>query len=32
VEIEKLLLARTKYFGAKTASAMPLPRSPQKVS
>jgi len=32
VEIEKLLLARTKYFGAKMASAMPLPRAPQKVS
>ena len=32
VEIEKLLLARTKYFGAKIAAAMPFPRSPQKVS
>ena len=32
VEIEKLLLARTKYFGAKMASAMPMPRMPQKVS
>jgi L-fuculose-phosphate aldolase len=32
VEIEKLLLARTKYFGAKMASAMPMPRIPQKVS
>jgi L-fuculose-phosphate aldolase len=32
VEIEKLMLARTKYFGAKVASAMPLPRFPQKVS
>ena len=32
VEIEKLLLARTKYFGAKTAAAMPLPNSPEKVS
>src|ERR1700734_1819887 len=32
VDIEKLLLARTKYFGAKIASAMPLPRAPQKVS
>src|SRR5579864_8419548 len=32
VEIEKLLLARTKYFGSKMASTMPLPRSPQKVS
>jgi L-fuculose-phosphate aldolase len=32
VEIEKLLLARTKYFGAKMAASMPLPRIPQKVS
>lgn len=31
VEIEKLLLARTKYFG-KNAASMPLPRAPQKVS
>jgi L-fuculose-phosphate aldolase len=31
VEIEKLLLARIKYFGAKAAT-MPLPRGPQKVS
>jgi L-fuculose-phosphate aldolase len=31
VEIEKLLNARTKYFGAKIAAAMPLPRAPQKV-
>ncbi|HEY3975606.1 MAG TPA: class II aldolase/adducin family protein [Candidatus Sulfotelmatobacter sp.] len=31
VDIEKLLLARTKYFGAKIAAAMPFPRSPQKV-
>src|ERR1700726_3049599 len=31
VEIEKLLNARTKYFGAKIAAAMPLPRVPQKV-
>lgn len=31
-EIEKLLLARTKYFGAKNAAAMPLPRIPQKIS
>lgn len=30
-EIEKLLNARTKYFGAKIAAAMPLPRMPQKV-
>lgn len=32
VEIEKLLLARTKYFGAKLASSMPRPGAPQKVS
>ena len=32
VEIEKLLLARTKYFGAKLAATMPIPRAPQKVS
>lgn len=32
VEIEKLLLARTKYFGAKLASLMPRPGAPQKVS
>ncbi|HLZ39655.1 MAG TPA: class II aldolase/adducin family protein [Candidatus Sulfotelmatobacter sp.] len=32
VEIEKLLNARSKYFGAKIAAAMPLPRAPQKVS
>lgn len=32
VEIEKLLLARTKYFGAKLASSMPRPGVPQKVS
>jgi len=31
-EIEKLLNARTKYFGAKIAAAMPLPQTPQKVS
>jgi L-fuculose-phosphate aldolase len=31
-DIEKLLLARTKYFGAKMASAMPIPRMPVKVS
>jgi L-fuculose-phosphate aldolase len=33
-EIEKLLLARTKYFGAKNASSMPLPlpRVPEEVS
>ena len=32
VEIEKLLNARTKYFGAKLAATLPLPRPPQKVS
>jgi L-fuculose-phosphate aldolase len=32
VEIEKLLNARTKYFGTKIAAALPLPRAPQKVS
>jgi L-fuculose-phosphate aldolase len=32
VEIEKLLLARSKYFGAKIAASMPMPRMPQKVS
>ena len=31
-EIEKLLLARVKYFGAKTAASMPLPRARQEVS
>jgi len=32
VEVEKLLLARTKYFGAKIAATMPQPRVPQEVS
>jgi len=32
VEIEKLMIARTKYFGAKIAAALPMPRAPQKVS
>jgi len=32
VEIEKLLLARSKYFGAKIAASMPLPQAPQEVS
>jgi len=32
VEIEKLLLARAKYFGAKNAASMPLPQMPVKVS
>ena len=31
-EVEKLLLARVKYFGAKAAASMPLPVVPQKVS
>jgi len=31
VEVEKLLLARTKYFGTKAAAAVPLPRVPQEV-
>jgi L-fuculose-phosphate aldolase len=31
-EVEKLLLARVKYFGAKMAASMPLPHVPQKVS
>jgi len=31
-EIEKLLTARTKYFGAKIAAGLPLPQAPQKVS
>jgi L-fuculose-phosphate aldolase len=31
-EIEKLLLARTKYFGAKMAASMPLPGLPGKAS
>jgi L-fuculose-phosphate aldolase len=34
VDIEKLLLARTKYFGGKTAASMPIAivRPPEKVS
>ena len=32
VEIEKLLVARTRYFGAKAAASMPLPQVPEKVS
>ncbi|MGA8621248.1 MAG: hypothetical protein WB660_22330, partial [Candidatus Sulfotelmatobacter sp.] len=34
VEIEKLLLARTKYFGGKMAASMPIAvgRPPEKVS
>jgi L-fuculose-phosphate aldolase len=33
-EVEKLLLARAKYFGGKMAASMPLPlsRQPEKVS
>jgi len=33
-EVEKLLLARTRYFGAKVAASMPLPMmsSPEKAS
>jgi hypothetical protein len=33
-DIEKLLLARTKYFGGKMAASMPTPRvrEPEKVS
>jgi L-fuculose-phosphate aldolase len=31
VEIDKLMVARTKYFGTKIAASLPLPRSPQKV-
>jgi L-fuculose-phosphate aldolase len=32
VEIEKLILARSKYFGAKLAASMPIPPLPQKFS
>jgi len=32
MEIEKLLTARSKYFGAKIAAAMPVPPAPQKFS
>jgi L-fuculose-phosphate aldolase len=32
VEVEKLLLARTRYFGAKIAASMPQPLAPQEVS
>jgi L-fuculose-phosphate aldolase len=32
VEIEKLMLARSRYFGAKIAATMPIPLMPQKVS
>lgn len=32
VEIEKLILARSKYFGDKLAASMPIPPIPQKIS
>lgn len=32
VEIEKLILARSKYFGAKLAASMPIPRMPDKIT
>ncbi len=32
VEVEKLLLARARYFGGKLTASMPLPRPTQKVS
>jgi L-fuculose-phosphate aldolase len=32
VEVEKLIMARSKYFGAKSAAGLPLPREPQEVS
>ena len=34
VEVQKLLVARAKYFGAKMAASMPLPMqsSPEKAS
>jgi L-fuculose-phosphate aldolase len=32
VEIEKLLLARSRYFGSKMAESLPVPQAPQKVS
>jgi L-fuculose-phosphate aldolase len=36
VDVEKLMLARTKYFGVKAAASMPMPismvRPPEKVS
>jgi L-fuculose-phosphate aldolase len=32
VEIDKLLIARTKYFGAKMAAAMPLPNEPKSTA
>ena len=32
VDIEKLILARSKYFGAKLAASIPIPRMPEKIS
>ncbi len=32
VEIEKLMMARAKYFGAKIAAGLPIPRAPHEVS
>lgn len=32
VEIEKLMSARSRYFGEKLAAALPIPQAPQKVS
>jgi hypothetical protein len=32
VEVEKLLLARAKYFSGKLTASMPLPRPTQRVS
>ncbi len=31
-EVEKLVLARIKYFGTKAAASLPLPEAPQEVS
>ena len=30
-EVEKLVLARIKYFGTKAAASLPLPEAPQEV-
>jgi L-fuculose-phosphate aldolase len=32
VDVEKLILARSKYFGAKLAASIPIPRMPEKIS
>lgn len=32
VDIEKLVLARSKYFGAKLAASIPIPPMPEKIS